>query len=145
MKITVSKKADALFPTVSGASICAKVARDRALKSWEFPEGLEVESWGSGYPGDPVTKNFLTNSIDTVFGLPSLVRYSWSTAEKIIDEKCVKVLWNEDEEEMKENVPSVLDFFVRKKPNEKGSNEPTTKKRKNQFFASRCLKNTESF
>jgi len=145
LKITVSKKADALFPTVSGASICAKVARDRALKNWEFPEGLEVESWGSGYPGDPVTKNFLVNSIDPVFGLPSLVRYSWSTAEKIIDEKCVKISWNEDEEEMKENVPSVLDFFVRKKPTEMRSNEPPIKKRANQFFSSRCLRSTESF
>ncbi|KAF2354501.1 Ribonuclease HII/HIII domain [Trinorchestia longiramus] len=51
LQVTVSKKADALFPVVSGASICAKVARDRALKSWQFPEGIDGGTWGSGYPG----------------------------------------------------------------------------------------------
>lgn len=28
-----------------------QVARDRALKSWKFPEGIEIDNWGSGYPG----------------------------------------------------------------------------------------------
>lgn len=58
IKITVSKKADALFPVVSAASICAKVARDKALNSWIFKEKRFNElkekgqlKWGSGYPG----------------------------------------------------------------------------------------------
>lgn len=60
IKITVSKKADSLFPVVSAASICAKVARDKALSSWKFKESPFVKiktedteqlSWGSGYPG----------------------------------------------------------------------------------------------
>ncbi|MPC28354.1 Ribonuclease H2 subunit A [Portunus trituberculatus] len=72
IKVTVAKKADALYPCVSGASICAKVARDKALVEWEFPEGTEARNWGSGYPGDPVTKNFLQNSLDPVFGFPGL-------------------------------------------------------------------------
>lgn len=58
IKITVSKKADSLFPVVSAASIFAKVARDKALTSWKFKEksyqGLQFEKsasiWGSGYP-----------------------------------------------------------------------------------------------
>lgn len=59
IKITVSKKADSLFPVVSAASICAKVARDKALNAWQFREksfqslkddGKDKFSWGSGYP-----------------------------------------------------------------------------------------------
>lgn len=51
-KITVAKKADAIYPIVSAASICAKVSRDTALKGWIFQEGLEATSddFGSGYP-----------------------------------------------------------------------------------------------
>ena len=143
IKITVSKKADSIYPIVSGASICAKVARDRALKEWKFPEGIDVSAWGSGYPNDPVTKNFLINSLDPMFGFPSLVRFSWSTAEKIIEEKCVNVLWrDDDDDETKENVPSVLDFFVRKSSSNSTS-EPLKKKKRNNFFVSRALKNTE--
>ena len=28
----------------------AKVARDRSLRAWKFPEGIEETKWGSGYP-----------------------------------------------------------------------------------------------
>ena len=58
IEITVSKKADAIYPVVSAASICAKVSRDKALKDWNFREhhyqallnGEKQLSWGSGYP-----------------------------------------------------------------------------------------------
>jgi ribonuclease H2 subunit A len=62
IKITVAKKADATYPVVSAASICAKVTRDEVLKNWQFrepsfqaltstkTENAEKLVWGSGYP-----------------------------------------------------------------------------------------------
>ena len=110
----MSKKADALFPVVSAASICAKVSRDKAVNNWQFKENIDIsgDGWGSGYPAgknlslisvcknynfgqftDPATKKFLKENLDSVFGFPQLVRFSWSTAEKIIDENCVTMEW----------------------------------------------------
>merc|ERR1712242_419927 len=102
------------FPCVSAASICAKVARDRALKDWSFPEDDSITGpWGSGYPGDPVTKKFLQEQIHPIFGFPGIVRFSWKTAEKILDEKCIKMEFEEVEPEEEENKnPSVSQFFV---------------------------------
>lgn len=54
INIKVSKKADALYPIVSAASICAKVIRDLTLKNWNFSEKVKINEengWGSGYPG----------------------------------------------------------------------------------------------
>ncbi|XP_071448254.1 ribonuclease H2 subunit A [Hetaerina americana] len=132
-KVTVRSKADSLFPIVSAASICAKVVRDFALQSWIFKEGLEVkhEDWGSGYPNDPVTKSFLSNHVDPLFGFPQLVRFSWSTADKILQEEAVKVEWDEEEEETKQ--VSVLSFF--KKDHKKEKN-------KHSFFRERNITTT---
>lgn len=50
--ITVSKKADSLYASVSAASICAKVTRDHVLAHWQFTEKhLNASTeFGSGYP-----------------------------------------------------------------------------------------------
>ncbi len=55
---------------VSAASICAKVARDKVLNAWVFPESqncsdaVVTDKWGSGYPGDAVTKKFLRDNLN---------------------------------------------------------------------------------
>jgi ribonuclease H2 subunit A len=58
IQITVSKKADSLYPVVSAASIVAKVTRDHLLSDWTFIESRLRDSidtdWGSGYPSGAV-------------------------------------------------------------------------------------------
>lgn len=103
IKVTVSKKADSIYPIVSASSICAKVIRDQIVDSWklhEFDDDQQATmKYGSGYPGDPQTKRFLTESLDKLFGFPKFVRFSWSTASTIIESKCHKVSWDDDEDE----------------------------------------------
>ena len=117
LKITVAKKADSLYPCVSAASICAKVARDRAISQWKFAENCREDfssEWGSGYPGDPVTKKFLRENLDPVFGFPSIVRFSWKTAETLLEEKGVRVEFEEEEPTEDPTVtanPSVKNYF----------------------------------
>lgn len=114
LKVTVSKKADSLYPIVSASSICAKVVRDQIVQTWkihEFDEEKQSIQYGSGYPGgkrksnifgflfhyliwiDPQTKQFLIECIDKIFGFPKFVRFSWSTASTMIESKCIKVTW----------------------------------------------------
>ncbi|XP_004291715.1 PREDICTED: ribonuclease H2 subunit A [Fragaria vesca subsp. vesca] len=94
INFVVAKKADSLYPVVSGASIAAKVTRDRALREWVFDEtaGALHKNFGSGYPGDPVTTAWLQNHKHSVFGFPSLVRFSWGTCTPYFKD-IAEVLW----------------------------------------------------
>ena len=92
--IIVCKKADSIYPIVGAASICAKVIRDRLLNDWNFKEKIPFTyRFGSGYPGDQVTKDWLEENRDSVFGYPSLVRYSWSTTTNCLQD-AVEVYWS---------------------------------------------------
>lgn len=97
LKITVAKKADALYPCVSAASICAKVTRDFSLNSSkEQLYSREIE-WGSGYPSDPKTSKWLNTSVDPIFGWNQIVRFSWQTAKDAIkNNDGVEIEWEED-------------------------------------------------
>ncbi|QSL67151.1 hypothetical protein MERGE_001540 [Pneumocystis wakefieldiae] len=82
INVTVKEKADSIYPIVSTASICAKVTRDRALAMF----AVNGETWGSGYPSDPKTCEWLKSSIDPIFGWPyEIVRYSWQTAKDLLE------------------------------------------------------------
>ncbi|XP_059468312.1 ribonuclease H2 subunit A isoform X2 [Neocloeon triangulifer] len=136
IKVTVAKKADATYPIVSAASICAKVCRDKAVHHWKFKENVQMngDAWGSGYPADPVTKKFLQENIDSIFGFPQLVRFSWSTADKIIEEKCVTVEWSDDEDEgAPKKVAKIQSFFS-------SSNAAKQPQLGHKFFTERKLK-----
>ncbi|KAL2076488.1 hypothetical protein ACEWY4_027915 [Coilia grayii] len=120
VEVTVRPKADSLFPIVSAASICAKVARDHAVKGWKFLEDLgQVNTdYGSGYPNDPKTKSWLLKYLDPVFGYPQFVRFSWSTAQSLLDSNAVAVHWDDDEEDGEkaaacQNNASMLSYFSR--------------------------------
>ena len=144
LDITVAKKADATYQIVGAASICAKVARDKAVKCWKFTEGIECEEgFGSGYPADPLTKKFMSQNLDPVFGFPQLVRFSWSTASTIVEKNGVPVHWedeDEDEENSKpEGTESVSKYFKVK------TDKSLLGKRKHAFFNDRCLKQVSSF
>lgn len=106
IKIVVSKKADSIYPIVSAASIVSKVSRDYRLKNWKFKEEYVSPSttFGSGYPSgeeietlikDPNTQQWLRNNVDQVFGFPSVLRFSWKTAEVILHKAAVDVHWGE--------------------------------------------------
>lgn len=93
MAFEVSKKADALFPIVSAASIAAKVTRDALIESWEEAGRAEAPR-GSGYPSDPKTKAYIRTMVDPIFGLPAIARHSWSTAQEAMAKFAAPVAWS---------------------------------------------------
>jgi ribonuclease H2 subunit A len=71
------------------------VTRDAILENWEFVEQVDGISreFGSGYPSDPKTVEWLRESMDRVFGFPGIIRFSWSTCSKLLEERAVAVQW----------------------------------------------------
>lgn len=136
VKIVVAKKADSTYPIVSAASICAKVSRDHAIRAWRFREDSVGMEYGSGYPTDPVTKNWLSTNVDEVFGFPQLVRFSWSTAEQILESKALTVEWEETEEMESSNEQKIFKFFAKS-----SSRLSNTHTKRHKFFTERCLSN----
>lgn len=136
-RIVVAKKADSIYPIVSAASICAKETRDRSLEDWDFEEeGLKKDvNFGSGYPGDEVTKKWMVHNFDKVFGFPSLVRFSWSTAFKYTNINGVSIDWGDEEDQSKQNT---MDAFISKK-RRKGSIRQIQWTDRSPFFKNRKM------
>ena len=80
-KFIIEAKADLNYPIVGAASIVAKVNRDEELQKLENPE----EPFGSGYPSDPITRQWLINCLSKN-ELPTFVRHRWGTIEKLKQE-----------------------------------------------------------
>ena len=89
VEIVIESKPDDTYPIVGAASICAKVSRDHSIIEWEYVEKNMTFSraHGCGYPGNTITCRWLVDTFDTVFGYPSIVRFSWLTASRIIEAK----------------------------------------------------------
>jgi len=69
--------------------------RDHRLKNWQWkePENKWSNKFGSGYPGDPATKEWLKNNLDPIFAYPSIIRFSWKTTQQMIDKAAFDVEW----------------------------------------------------
>jgi len=74
-EIIAEHHADVNYVAVSGASIIAKVERDRYIKQIEKEHGIEI---GSGYPHDPKTIAFIKECVKSK-SIPKFVRKSWQT------------------------------------------------------------------
>jgi len=81
LTIVSKHRADTIYPVVSAASILAKVHRDELIEELKKELGMD---FGSGYPSDPKTKQFLKDWYQEHGSLPDIVRHSWKTAENII-------------------------------------------------------------
>jgi len=81
--IVSEHKADRNYPVVSAASIIAKVERDGEIAKLAEVYG----DFGSGYPSDPRTMNFLKHCLDGKEEYPDFVRRSWEPAKKTKSDK----------------------------------------------------------
>ncbi|MGC8546466.1 MAG: ribonuclease HII [Thermoplasmata archaeon] len=77
--IIAEHKADINYPVVSAASILAKVTREREIEKIK----KEIGDFGSGYPSDPRTINFLREYYKKNHVLPLHTRKSWKTVKNI--------------------------------------------------------------
>jgi len=75
IRIRAEHKADFHYPSVSAASIIAKTTRDGEIEKIKEQIGLD---FGSGYPADPTTKEFLAKHSQE-FKKERIFRESWAT------------------------------------------------------------------
>lgn len=79
VELACEHKADFNYPIVSAASIISKETREEELVKLKKKLGID---FGSGYPADPKTKDFLVST----FGekkYDEIIRKSWSTYKNI--------------------------------------------------------------
>ncbi|RLI63691.1 MAG: ribonuclease HII [Candidatus Asgardarchaeum californiense] len=92
-RIISEHKADDIYPVVAAASILAKTTRDKHIRkiAYDLEKKMSIPL-GSGYPADPITKKFLETWLTKYDELPSHVRHSWKTAQKLINKSKTKKL-----------------------------------------------------
>ncbi len=78
-RIVSAHHADRIYPVVSAASIVAKCERDAAVRKIADKHG----DFGSGYPSDPRTIQFLSNWLTRYGEMPEFSRKSWKTWNKV--------------------------------------------------------------
>jgi ribonuclease HII len=81
--IVSEHKADRNYVAVSAASIIAKVERDKEISLLVQVYG----DFGSGYPSDPRTMNFLEKLMENTDEYPGFIRKSWKPAKRVKDNR----------------------------------------------------------
>jgi len=77
--IIAENYADRNHTLVSAASIIAKVERDQIIEEYQKVYG----HFGSGYPSDPKTIDYLLKYLNEDRELPEIVRKTWKTITKL--------------------------------------------------------------
>ena len=85
MEIKAEFKADRKYLAVGAASIIAKVIRDKEIDKLKKKYNIE---FGSGYPSDEITQNFLKKNYDKY----DFFRKSWASYSNVIKKKSQKNL-----------------------------------------------------
>ncbi|MFH1238370.1 MAG: ribonuclease HII, partial [archaeon] len=82
-------KADLNHPVVSAASIIAKERREEEMSKLrqEFKK-----DFGSGYPSDPKTKEFIKENFNDP-KYKKIIRFSWNTVKRLIKAKSQQSLF----------------------------------------------------
>lgn len=86
--VIAKHKADDLYPVVSAASIVAKVTRDRMIA--ELHE--ELGDFGSGYPSDHYTMDFISGWMRDNGCPPPHARRSWEPVRQMMSARAVRRL-----------------------------------------------------
>lgn len=74
LRVVSEHKADSKYVVVSAASVVAKVERDAAIEVLHSRYG----DFGSGYPSDPKTVEFVRGVVNRDEDLPDFVRATWA-------------------------------------------------------------------
>lgn len=82
-KFEAEHKADANYPIVGAASICAKITRDKKIEEIKNEVGFD---FGSGYPSDPKTKETILDK-NKLEKLHKYIRWEWETMERLKQRK----------------------------------------------------------
>ncbi len=87
--VIAEHRADERYPSVSAASIIAKVTRDRIIDDLKSEMGTD---FGSGYPSDRKTVAFIEKFVARYGSLPPHCRRSWETSRRILANSKIKSL-----------------------------------------------------
>lgn len=84
--LSCEHKADFNHPVVSAASIIAKEKREEEMLKLRTQLNKD---FGSGYPADPKTKEFIKENFDNET-YKHIIRFSWNTVKKLVKQKELK-------------------------------------------------------